>query len=126
MVENPSHGVMLPAWNSAMLLSIAWCCFFHHTSPGTRSHAALISVSVEFTVTVMEVFTFWPVSVVIAKPLGTSPAVLCFFTSLTETTGIATYMENDTKTAFIKETLRFMEINFKADNEEIIDDKSPL
>jgi len=25
-----------------------------------------------------------------ARPLGTSPAVLCFFTSLTETTGMAT------------------------------------
>lgn len=38
----------------------------------------------------MQVFTFRPVSVVIARPLGTRPAVLCFFTSLTETTGMAT------------------------------------
>lgn len=39
----------------------------------------------------MDAFTFRPVSVVIARPLGTRPAVLCFFTSLTETTGMATW-----------------------------------
>lgn len=65
----------------------------------------------------MKAFTFWPVSVVIAKPLGTSPAVLCFFTSLTETTGIATWME---KTTFIKETVKFDEANLMNYNEKII------
>lgn len=69
-----------------------------------------------------EVFTFCPVSVVIAKPLGTSPAVLCFFTSRTETTGMATYTggKNDTKTTFIRKTLEREEVSSKADNEEII------
>lgn len=36
-------------------------------------------------------FTFWLDSVVIASPLGTRPAVLCFFTSRTDTTGMATW-----------------------------------
>lgn len=35
--------------------------------------------------------TFWPVSMVMARPLGTNPAVLCFFTSRTDTTGIHTW-----------------------------------
>lgn len=35
--------------------------------------------------------TFWLVSVVIAKPLGTRPAVLCFFTNRTDATGMATW-----------------------------------
>lgn len=56
-----------------------------------RRRAALIGVSVRLAGQLMEVFTFWPVSVVIAKPLGTRPAVLCFFTSLTVTTGMATW-----------------------------------
>lgn len=40
------HSLMLPGWGSTLLLSIAWWCFFHHTSPGTYSHAALISISI--------------------------------------------------------------------------------
>ncbi len=35
--------------------------------------------------------TFWLLSVVIAKPLGTRPAVLCFFTNRTDATGMATW-----------------------------------
>lgn len=35
--------------------------------------------------------TFWPVSMVMARPLGTNPAVLCFFTSRTDTTGMHTW-----------------------------------
>lgn len=35
--------------------------------------------------------TFCPVSMVMARPFGTRPAVLCFFTSRTDTTGIQTF-----------------------------------
>lgn len=42
-----------------------------------------------------EVFTFRPVSMVMARPLGTRPAVLCFFTSLTDSTGTATWREEE-------------------------------
>lgn len=38
--------------------------------------------------------TFCPVSMVMARPFGTRPAVLCFFTSRTDTTGIHTWRVN--------------------------------
>lgn len=62
----------------------------------------------------MKVFTFCPVSVVIAKPLGTRPAVLCFFTSLTETTGIATYRDRERHKNNVRE--RMGEANVRDNN----------
>lgn len=50
-------------------------------SQGPQSMEAFIS---------SDVCTFCPVSMVIARPLGTRPAVLCFLTSRTDTTGIQT------------------------------------
>lgn len=47
MVEKAFTLSCCQAGTPALLLSIAWCCFFHHTSPGKHTtHAALISISI--------------------------------------------------------------------------------
>lgn len=43
---NTLHSLVLRGLGSTSLLSIAWCCFFHRTSPGKCSHAVLISISI--------------------------------------------------------------------------------
>lgn len=42
--------------------------------------------------------TFCPVSMVMARPFGTRPAVLCFFTSRTDTTGMHTCLRKHKRT----------------------------